>query len=59
MEFGQSSFNLDTPESWLIIMAYAGFWIYSYYSLIVFLIHTHKENQSATNNQQLTLTPPE
>ena len=59
MEFDRSSFNLDTPESWLIILAYVGFWVYSYYSLVVFLIHIRKKNQSIANNQQLTLTPPE
>ena len=44
MQFNQSSFNLDTPESWLIVLAYAVFFIYSYYSLVVCLIHVRKEN---------------
>jgi len=45
MQFDQSSFNLDTPESWLIVLAYAGFLIYSYYSLVICLIHVRKENR--------------
>lgn len=45
MHLYDSSFNLDNPESWLILIMYVGFWVYSYYSLIVFLIHTRQENR--------------
>lgn len=38
-------FNLDNPESCLIILIYAVFWGYSYYSLILLLIHTYKQNR--------------
>ncbi len=46
MQVNIDSFKLDSPESCLIILIYAGFWGYSYYSLIVLLIHTYKQNQS-------------
>ncbi|MCC0177514.1 hypothetical protein I4641_11045 [Waterburya agarophytonicola K14] len=52
MFFGQtivdlsgSNFNLDNPESWLILIMYVGFWVYSYYALVVFLIHTRQQNR--------------
>ena len=45
MQLYDSGFNFDTPESWLILIMYAGFWVYSYYSLVVFLIHTRQENR--------------
>ena len=44
-----SSFQIGSPESWLILTIYTGFWIYSYYSLIVFLIHIRKQNNSIEN----------
>ncbi len=43
------SFNLNNPESWLILLTYAGFWVYSYYSLVVFLIHLRKQNRLIEN----------
>ena len=46
MQFNIQSFNLEQPESWLIILIFAVFWGYSYYSLFVLLIHTYKQNQS-------------
>ncbi|MEM8723833.1 MAG: hypothetical protein AAGE84_31925 [Cyanobacteria bacterium P01_G01_bin.39] len=46
MQFNIHSFNLDNPESCLIILIYAGFWGYSYYALILLLIHTYKRNRS-------------
>lgn len=49
MQFNPGNFNLDTPESWLIILMFVGFLGYSYYSLIVLLIYTHKKNQSIIN----------
>ncbi|MDJ0570560.1 MAG: hypothetical protein QNJ53_16155 [Pleurocapsa sp. MO_192.B19] len=51
MQFDESSFNLDldSPESWLILLIYIGFWVYSYYSLVVFLIHIRKQNRMAKN----------
>ena len=44
MQFKIHNFNLSDPESWLIIVIYAGFWGYSYYSLIKLLIHIHQQN---------------
>lgn len=49
MQFDQSSLNLANPESWLIVLIYIGFWVYSYYSLVVFLIHTRKQNRLMEN----------
>ena len=49
MQLYESSFNFNDPEFWLILAAYAGFWIYGYYSLIVFLIHIRKQNDSIEN----------
>ncbi len=45
MQFDESNFNLEHPESWLILLMFVGFLGYSYYSLIVLLIYTHKKNQ--------------
>lgn len=45
MQLNQSSFNLDSPESWLIVLSYAGFLIYSYYSLVICLINIRKKNR--------------
>ena len=45
MDLYDFSFNFDNPESWLILIMYAGFWVSSYYSLVVFLIHTRQENR--------------
>ena len=45
MDLYDFSFNFDNPESWLILIMYVGFWVYSYYSLVVFLIHTRQENR--------------
>ncbi|MEM6613686.1 MAG: hypothetical protein AAF652_15790 [Cyanobacteria bacterium P01_C01_bin.72] len=44
MQFNNNTFNLHNPESWLIIMIYAIFWGYSYYSLIMLLIHTRQQH---------------
>ena len=46
MQFNIHRFNLEKPESWLIILIFVGFWVYSYYSLYVLLVHTYKQNQS-------------
>ena len=46
MQFNIHRFNLEQPESWLIILIFAGFWVYSYYSLFVLLVHTYRQNQS-------------
>ena len=51
MQLNQSSFNLDSPESWLIVLSYAGFLIYSYYSLVICLINIRK----SVNSQQSTV----
>ena len=49
MQFHESNFNLENPESWLILLMFIGFLGYSYYSLIVLLIYTHRKNQSIAN----------
>lgn len=49
MELYGSSFHANSPESWLILTIYAGFWLYSYYSLVIFLIHLRQENKSVDN----------
>ncbi len=46
MQFNIHRLNLGQPESWLIILIFVGFWVYSYYSLFVLLVHTYKQNQS-------------
>ena len=51
MHFDPSNFNLDNPESWLILLTYIGFWTYSYYSLVILLIHTRKQNQLLENEE--------
>ena len=45
MQFARSNSNLDNPESWLILLIYIGFWVYSYYSLVILLIHTCKQHR--------------
>ena len=45
-------FNLADPESWLIILIYAGFWSYSYYSLVVLLIHIRQRNNSIESEEK-------
>jgi len=52
MEFDISSFNLDNPDSWLIMLIFTGFWVYSYYSLVVLLIHTRKQNLLLENEEE-------
>ena len=52
MEFDISSLNLDNPESWLILLVFAGFWAYSYYSLVVLLIHTRKQHLLLENEEE-------
>jgi|GEM_PF-3990220 len=52
MQFNTNSFNLDSPESWLIILIYAVFWGCSYYSLINLLIHTRQQNLSLNESEQ-------
>ena len=49
MEFYGSSFHASSPESWLILAVYVGFWLYSYYSLVIFLIHIRQESKSVEN----------
>lgn len=49
MQFNKFSFNLNSSESWLILLIYAGFLLYSYYSLVVYLIHTRKQQRIAEN----------
>ncbi|MDJ0594364.1 MAG: hypothetical protein QNJ72_31050 [Pleurocapsa sp. MO_226.B13] len=49
MQFNTSCFVTDNPESWLILSIYIGFWGYSYYSLVIFLIHTHRRHRLQEN----------
>jgi len=49
MKFDIFGFNLNNPDSWLILLIFAGFWAYSYYSLIILLIHTRKQNALLDN----------
>ena len=49
MQCNEFEFASNNSGSWLILSIYIGFWISSYYSLIVFLIHTRKQNRSLEN----------
>ena len=49
MQFNKFSFNLNSSESWLILLIYVGFWLYSYSSLVIYLIHTRKQQRIAEN----------
>ena len=49
MQCNEFGFALNNSGSWLILSIYIGFWISGYYSLIVFLIHTRKQNCSLEN----------
>lgn len=49
MQFYRSNLNFDTPESWLVLLIYSGFWLYSYYYLTIRLIHTRKQNRLLEN----------
>ena len=49
MQLSESGFHSNNPESWLILLIYTVFWIYGYYSLVVFLIHLRKQNNSIKN----------
>lgn len=52
MAFDISRFNLNNPDSWLILLVFTGFWAYSYYSFVVLLIHTHKQNLLLENEEE-------
>lgn len=49
MQFNRSNLDFNTPESWLVLLIYSGFWLYSYYSLTIRLIHTRKQNRLLEN----------
>ena len=49
MQLVRSNFDFHTPESWLIMLIYGGFWFCSYYSLVVFLIHIRQQNRLREN----------
>lgn len=49
MKFDLSNLNLDSPDAWLILLTYLGFSLYSYYSLVIFLIHLHQKNRLYRN----------
>ena len=53
MQFNRPDLNFNTPESWLVLLIYSGFWFDSYYSLIVRLIHTRKQNRLLENGENL------
>ena len=44
MQFNTHNFALSSPESWLIILIYAGFLVCSYFSLVKLLIHLHQQD---------------
>ena len=46
MQFNANSLSHSNAESWLIVLIYAVFWGFSYYSLIALLIHTRQQNSS-------------
>lgn len=52
MQLNIHSFNSANSESWLIILIYAVFWGYSYYSLIMLLIHLRQENKPIEEEKQ-------
>ena len=54
MQFDRLNPNFDAPESWLVLLVYGVFWLYSYYSLVVCLIHTRKQNLLLENSENLS-----
>jgi hypothetical protein len=52
MHFDLHSFARSNPESWLIILIYAGFWGYSYYSLIKLLLHICQQDNLAQEEEK-------
>lgn len=52
MQFGRSGFDVDNPDSWLILSIFIGFWVCSYYSLVMCLIHTRKQNRLLENEEE-------
>ncbi|MEL6930818.1 MAG: hypothetical protein AAFO95_19625 [Cyanobacteria bacterium J06600_6] len=51
MQFNTNSFNLSNADSWLIILIYAIFWGFSYYSLVTLLIHTRQQHNSIEDSE--------
>ena len=56
MQFNPNTLNHTYAESWLIILIYAVFWGFSYYSLISLLIHTRQQNNSIEESESLEVT---
>ena len=56
MQFNTNSLSHTYAESWLIILIYAVFWGFSYYSLITLLIHTRQQNNSIKESESLEVT---
>jgi len=52
MQFNTNSFSHSNAESWLIILIYAIFWVFSYYSLIILLIHNRQQNNSIKESEK-------
>ena len=52
MQFNIHSFNLNDAESWLIMLIYAVFWGYSYYSLIVLLLYLNKQKKLTESDKK-------
>lgn len=56
MQLNHNSFSHSNAEFWLIILTYAVFWSFSYYSLIILLIHTRQQNSSIKKSESLDIT---
>ena len=56
MQFNTNSFSPTDAESCLIILIYAVFWGFSYYSLITLLIHTRQQNSLIEESESLEIT---
>ena len=46
MRFNISGYDLTNAESWLIILVYVGFSLYSSYSLIALLRHIYRQDNA-------------
>ena len=52
MQFNNHQLGLASPESWLIILIFAGFWGSSYFSLVSLLIHIYQRDSSSKSEEQ-------
>jgi len=51
MQLNTNNLSPLNAEFWLIILIYALFWGFSYYSLISLLIHTRQQNNSIEESE--------